>query len=329
MQATTVSQRSSKSAQPKRQYRDVTGILLLDKPTGITSNRALQQARRIFQARKGGHTGSLDPLASGMLPLCFGQATKVSAWLLDSDKGYEVEIKFGERTDTADADGTVIATESKVLVAEADLEQALAMFRGEIQQIPPMYSALKKDGKRLYELARQGQEVEREPRSVTIFELELRHYDPVHPRFFVRCSKGTYIRTLMEDVAAAAGTLAHVTALRRTHVDPFTEHPMINMAELEANEGNPEALDALLIGSDLALPQFGAVRLTANEAFYLRHGHEVGHAPAGLTGLVRVYDDTDQFLGVGTIGPDGSIAPKRLFVAAPEAPGKPQNQGVT
>ena len=324
-----MTRRKSKSAQPKRQYRDVTGILLLDKPTGMTSNRALQQARRIFQARKGGHTGSLDPLASGMLPLCFGQATKVSSWLLDSDKGYEVQIRLGEQTDTADADGLIIAQADQLTVTKGALTAALAGFRGEIDQIPPMYSALKKDGKRLYELARQGQVVERESRGVTIFELELTAYDPMQPCFFVRCSKGTYIRTLMEDVAAAAGTLAHVTSLRRTHVDPFNDYPMVSMSELEAAEADPSGLDALLIKPDIALKHFAEVRLTTSEAFYLRHGHEVGHAPAGVTGLVRVYDDAGDFLGVGDVQPDGAIAPKRLFVGAPEGPGKPQNQGVT
>ena len=186
---------------PRRERRSVDGLLLLDKPVGLTSNAALQRVKRLFRASKAGHTGSLDPLASGMLPLCFGQATKVSAWLLDADKTYRVTARFGTQTDTADADGTVVS-ESQIRTVEREaLESALDKLTGDISQVPPMYSALKKDGKRLYELARQGIEVDRPARPVTIRSLDIERFDPGAPVIRVTCSKGTYIRTLVEDLA--------------------------------------------------------------------------------------------------------------------------------
>lgn len=298
----------------RRKKRDVNGIILLDKPIGITSNRALQQVKHLYQASKAGHTGSLDPLASGMLPLCFGQATKVSSWLLDSDKTYEVEILIGSRTDTADADGQVVETNVRSNVSEQELREACGGFSGEMDQVPPMYSALKKDGKRLYELAREGKNVERVPRRVTIHELSLIKFDSQRPQLRVSCSKGTYVRTLMEDLAASMDTLAHVTALRRVAISPFGEAPMVSMAHLEA--ADQAGLDGLLIAPDKALTSFAAVSLSSTEAHYLRHGHAVGHVSGTVSGLVRVYDDTGLFLGVGAVQLDGSIAPKRLFVAA-------------
>lgn len=298
----------------RRKKRDVNGIILLDKPIGITSNRALQQVKHLYQASKAGHTGSLDPLASGMLPLCFGQATKVSSWLLDADKTYEVEILIGSRTDTADADGQVVETNVRSNVSEQELREACGGFSGEMDQVPPMYSALKKDGKRLYELAREGKNVERVPRRVTIHELSLIKFDSQRPQLRVSCSKGTYVRTLMEDLAASMDTLAHVTALRRVAISPFGEAPMVSMAHLEA--ADQAGLDGLLIAPDKALTSFAAVSLSSTEAHYLRHGHAVGHVSGTVSGLVRVYDDTGLFLGVGAVQLDGSIAPKRLFVAA-------------
>ena len=298
----------------RRKKRDVNGIILLDKPIGITSNRALQQVKHLYQASKAGHTGSLDPLASGMLPLCFGQATKVSSWLLDSDKTYEVEILIGSRTDTADADGQVVETNVRSNVSEQELREACGGFSGEMDQVPPMYSALKKDGKRLYELAREGKNVERAPRRVTIHELSLIKFDAQRPQLRVSCSKGTYVRTLMEDLAASMDTLAHVTALRRVAISPFGEAPMVSMAHLEA--ADQAGLDGLLIAPDRALTSFAAVSLSSTEAHYLRHGHAVGHVSGTVSGLVRVYDDTGLFLGVGAVQLDGRIAPKRLFVAA-------------
>lgn len=299
--------------QRRRRGREVNGILLLDKPIGLSSNQALQKAKRLFQANKAGHTGSLDPLASGMLPLCFGQATKVSGWLLEADKCYEVVASIGLRTDTADAEGKVVETSEVTEISRVQLEQALDQFRGDIEQIPPMYSALKKDGQRLYELARKGQVVERAPRSVCIHELEILHFDAQQPRLRVRCSKGTYIRTLVEDIAAAAGTLAHVIELRRTLVEPFGQETMVSMEQLEAGALSPESLDSLLLPTDRALEAYPAVHLGASEAFYLRNGHAVSY-PGGEPGaIVRLYDEKGGFLGVGELLGDGQVAPKRLF----------------
>jgi tRNA pseudouridine55 synthase len=313
------------AAQPNRARspkRTVDGILLLDKPRGITSNRALQVVKRIFRARKAGHTGSLDPLASGMLPLCLGQATKVSGWLLDADKEYEVRICFGSRTDTADADGEVIETSHKTEVTANELEAALVAHRGWIEQIPPMYSALKKDGRRLYELAREGIEVERPPRPIRIDEFEVIAYDPQRPVLRVRCSKGTYIRSLAETVAEHAGTVAHVEALRRIKVDPFDAARMIKLEDLEKLQDDEAALDSLLLEPDAALSSFPALHLGASEAFYLCNGHAVGHAPVGIEGVVRLYDPQGLFLGLGEVRPDGQIAPKRLFTGLEKGRGK-------
>lgn len=290
------------------------GLLLLDKPRGLTSNAALQRAKRCYRARKAGHTGSLDPLASGMLPLCFGHATKVSPFLLDADKLYRVTALVGSKTDTGDADGRVIASTDKADIDADDLESVLAGFRGEIQQIPPMYSALKRDGRRLYELAREGKEVPREPRSVHIDEFEIESFDPQRPEFIVRCSKGTYIRTLVEDVFEAAGSLAHVAALRRLAVFPFADQPMVSLEELELAEGNLERLDAFLLPVDAALSQWPEVELRSSEAWYLLHGHPVNVGPGQAEGLVRLYDDQRRFLGIGESLADGRLAPKRLFV---------------
>ena len=300
--------------------RIVDGILLLDKPVGITSNRALQIAKRIFRAKKAGHTGSLDPLASGMLPLCLGQATKVSGWLLNANKEYEVEVQIGARTDTADADGQEVEVADKRSITEAELAAAVSAHLGELQQIPPMYSALKHDGRRLYELARAGVEVERPPRAVVIYELEVLHFDPVRPRLRVLCSKGTYIRSLAETLAAHMGTLAHVRALRRTAVEPFGPAPMVGLDQLEALAGDEAALDGLLLAPDAALATFPEVELSANEAFYLLNGHAVGHAAADISGMVRIYDAKRLFLGLGEVEADGRVAPKRLFINPADDP---------
>ena len=304
---------AKQSKQPRAPKRDVNGILLLDKPIGMTSNRALQQAKRLFNARKAGHTGSLDPLANGMLPLCFGQATKVSSWLLDADKVYVVEAQIGERTNTADADGEVIETSAKKTITRDELETALEGLHGGIDQVPPMFSALKHEGKRLYELAREGKEVERKSRHVTIHELTIEAFDSQRPRLRVRCSKGTYVRTLVESVAEAMGTLAHVAALRRVSVQPFEGGTLIRMDQLEALAEDPAALDALLLPADSALQAQPEFQLNADEAFYLRNGHAVSHAPSGLSGFVRIYDENRLFLGIGEILEDGRVAPRRLF----------------
>ncbi|UCG73450.1 MAG: tRNA pseudouridine(55) synthase TruB [Chromatiales bacterium] len=295
--------------------RIVDGLLLLDKPTGITSNAALQRVKRLFNARKAGHTGSLDPLASGLLPICLGQATKLSAFLLDAEKTYVVTARFGARTDTADADGTVVEQSDITAVSDTQLREALASFRGEIEQVPPMYSALKHGGRRLYELARAGQEVGREPRRVVIHELEIESFDPTSPVLRVRCSKGTYVRTLVEDLARACGTLGHVAALRRTGVGPFTADQLVTLDMIEAASAAGQAsLDALLRPIDEAIADWPAVELGAHEAFYLRQGHAVTGAGGGLTGRVRLYGEGHRFLGVGEALGDGRVAPRRLLV---------------
>lgn len=295
--------------------RAVDGLLLLDKPTGITSNAALQRVKRLFNARKAGHTGSLDPLASGLLPICLGQATKLSAFLLDAEKTYVVTARFGTRTDTADADGTVVEQSDVTAVSEQQLRAAMAGFRGQIEQVPPMYSALKHGGRRLYELARAGEEVGREPRRVVIHELEIESFDPACPVLRVCCSKGTYVRTLVEDLAGACGTLGHVAALRRTGVGPFTEDQLVSLDAVEAASAAGEpALDALLRPMDEAIADWPAVELGAHEAFYLRQGHAVTGAGRGLTGRVRLYGEGHRFLGVGEALGDGRVAPRRLLV---------------
>ncbi len=306
------------AARGRRAKRIVDGLLLLDKPTGMTSNAALQRVKWLFQACKAGHTGSLDPLASGVLPLCFGQATKLSGYLLDSDKSYRVTACFGARTDTADADGEIVERCEPGTVSEAQLQAAVEGLRGEIDQIPPMYSALKKDGVRLYELARAGQEVVREPRRVTIHELEIEAYDPRRPVLTVRCSKGTYVRTLVEDLARACGSLAYVECLRRTRVGSLTDQRIWRLDEIEAAaEAGQEALDALLLPADQAIADWPAVELGAHEAYYLRQGHAVAAAGQGRSpGRVRLYGEGHGFLGIGEVLGDGRVAPKRLMVNA-------------
>ncbi len=303
------------SKQTKVPRRDVDGIILLDKPPGMTSNRVLQKVKWLFRARKAGHTGSLDPLASGMLPICLGQATKVSAFLLDAAKTYTVEARWGQQTDTADADGQVVAESSCDAVSEAQLSAALAQFRGDMMQIPPMYSALKHNGRRLYELARAGEQVAREPRAVTIYSLEILGFDTHRPVLQVRCSKGTYVRTLVEDIAAACSTLGHVAALRRTAIDPFGQGPLVSLDALMALEDDLEGLDAHLRPVDTAIADWAALELGADQAYYLRRGNPVAAQCGGIApGRVRLYDPEQRFLGIGEILGDGRVAPRRLFV---------------
>lgn len=295
--------------------RNVDGIVLLDKPTGITSNDALQVVKRLFRARKAGHTGSLDPLASGMLPICLGEATKVSAFLLDADKYYRVSCKLGERTTTGDAEGEVVEVRPVAGISRQNVEEALAGFRGEIEQIPPMYSAVKHQGQRLYKLARQGVEVERQPRRIVIHELILRRYEEDLIEFDVRCSKGTYVRTLAEDIGEVLGCGAHVSELRRLGVGPYEESGMVSLDRLrELAEQGFEPLDQLVLPIESALAQWPGVRLTEDAAFYLRQGQPVlvPHAPAN--GWVRLYGGRDRFLGMGEVLDDGRVAPRRLMI---------------
>ena len=296
--------------------RRVNGILLLDKPAGMTSNAALQMVKKLYAARKAGHTGSLDPLATGLLPLCFGEATKVSGFLLDADKDYQVLCRFGERTSTGDAEGEVIEQRPVDTITEQQLRGVLDEFLGDIEQIPPMYSAVKHKGERLYKLARQGVEVEREPRQVTIFDLDLVHLEAPTAEIRVRCSKGTYVRTLVEDIGERLGCGAHVAGLRRLGVGPFDDSGMIGMEQLEAvaAEGH-YALDQLLLPMESGLTQWPDVRLTGDAAFYLRQGQPVLVPKAPTTGWVRLYEGESRFLGMGEILDDGRVAPRRLMVA--------------
>ncbi|MGD2136896.1 MAG: tRNA pseudouridine(55) synthase TruB [Gammaproteobacteria bacterium] len=294
--------------------RKVNGILLLDKPAGLTSNAALQAVKRLYRARKAGHTGSLDPLATGLLPVCFGEATKISGFLLDADKHYRVVCKLGERTATGDAEGELLEQRPLTGITEKQVRQALTGYLGEIEQIPPMYSALKHKGERLYRLARQGVEVVREPRRVTIHELELLGFAAPMVEFRLRCTKGTYVRTLVEDLGEQLGCGAHVTALRRLGVGPFDNPQMFDLETLEALAADgPAPLDGCLLPLESGLAQWPGVHLSGDSAFYLRQGQPVLVPNAPTDGWVRLYEGESLFLGMGEILDDGRVAPRRLM----------------
>jgi tRNA pseudouridine55 synthase len=295
----------------KKAWKQVDGVLLLDKAQGMTSNDALQKARRLFSAAKGGHTGTLDPMATGLLPLCFGEATKFSADLLDADKTYEAVLKLGVTTDSGDAEGQVVAT-APVDVTLAQLVAVLPRFSGNIQQIPPMHSALKRDGRPLYELARKGIEVEREPRAVTIHALECLIFEGDTVTLRVSCSKGTYIRVLAADIGQALGCGAHLIALRRTRVGDLELSGAHTLFALESVE-EPERL-LQLSPVDALLQSLPRVDLAAADAQRFTHGNPVP-LPAGLGGKIRVYAD-QRLIGVGEPGHGGLLWPKRLVQLA-------------
>jgi tRNA pseudouridine55 synthase len=298
----------------KRKGRDISGILLLDKPQGMSSNACLQQAKRLFQASKAGHTGALDPLATGVLPLCFGEATKVSQFLLDADKRYLARIKLGERTDTADSEGQIIRTRQVEGVDESALVNCLSQFAGEIVQIPPMYSALKHKGKPLYKLARAGKEVERKGRPVMIHDLILHSFEGNELTLEIHCSKGTYVRTIADDLGEALGCGAHVTALRRLQAGAFRIEDCITPQQLEEvfeREGL-DGLDRLLNASDQAIEHLPAVRLPSVTAMFVRQGQAVTARHLPIDGLVRLYDE-NEFIGIGYILDDGRVGPRRLM----------------
>ena len=294
--------------------RKVNGILLLDKPIGKTSNDALQRVKWLYRAQKAGHTGSLDPLADGLLPICFGAATKISAFLLDADKHYLARVRLGETTTTADAEGEVLEQREVGDLKQQDVESVLEQFIGEISQMPPMYSALKHNGERLYNLARKGIVVEREPRTVHIHSMRLTGFDLPEFDIEIHCSKGTYIRTLAEDIGEQLGCGAHLSALRRTGVGPYGAQAMVTLDEVEeAAQDGVERLDSLLLPLDSAVEDWPAVSLTSDSAFYLRSGQPVLVPKAPTEGWVRIYDDQSKFLGVGEIQDDGKVAPRRLL----------------
>jgi tRNA pseudouridine55 synthase len=304
-------------ARRNRNLKNITGILLLDKPAGLSSNAALQRVKHLFSARKAGHTGSLDPLATGMLPICLGEATKVSAFLLDADKRYRVSCKLGVTTSTADAEGEVVDTQPVPEIPDQKLHAVLDRFKGAIQQVPPMHSAIKHKGQRLYNLARQGIEVEREARTVTIHELVLLGKTADTLQFEVACSKGTYIRTLIEDIGKELGCGAHVTDLRRLTVGPFTDSSsMITLDQLEQlAENDAGALNDCLLPVDSALADWPSISLDRDSAWYLRQGQAVMVPQAPGSGMLRLYEDDNGFIGVGTVLADGRVTPKRLFKA--------------
>lgn len=298
----------------------INGILLLDKPIGLTSNGVLQRVKRLFNAKKAGHTGSLDPIATGMLPLCFGEATKFSQFLLDSDKTYEVTAKLGEQTNTGDSEGEIIATRSIEHVTLESIQAVIPNFIGTIAQVPPMFSAIKFQGKPLYELARRGIEIERKARNVTIFTLELLTFKHDLATFRVHCSKGTYVRTLIEDIGNQLGCGAHVVALRRTSVSPYGDTRMFTLEELEAlAKQDPAALTACLLSVQTAVSVFPAVKLNSDASFYLRMGQPVRTPLPSNTTLVRLISDDAKFLGMGEVLSDGRVKPHRLVKGLPAA----------
>ncbi len=311
----------------KRKGRPVDGVLLLNKPAGMTSNQALQRAKRLFFVEKAGHTGSLDPMATGVLPLCFGEATKFSQFLLDADKAYRTTVCLGLVTDTCDAEGEVIEQTSAESVTQTQIEKALNSFRGVIQQVPPMYSALKRDGQPLYKLARQGVEVEREARQVEIFELTLLDFRPgieAEVDLFVHCSKGTYIRSIAHDLGQLLGCGGHVRKLHRSASGAFLESQCVSLDELQQvfDEGGYESLDQALQPADSPVASLPALDLPPDTAYYFRLGNPVMDTQvyriADQGDIVRVFcAETDQstrrFLGLGEITDDGRVAPKRII----------------
>ncbi len=306
--------RGGSAGRGRDRWRDVTGVLVLDKPTGMTSNGALQAVRRLFEARKAGHTGSLDPLASGVLPICFGEATKLSGWLLESRKTYEVVARLGERTDSADSTGIVIEVHDVPDLDERGVLDVLDRFRGPIDQVPPMYSALKQDGRRLYELARKGRAIERPPRRITIHAIELLSVRRPDIALRVCCSKGTYVRTLVEDVAAALGTVGHVTALRRTASGPFDIENAVTLEQLKVDSQSGMArLDGRLLPADAAVPDLPAVVLDSGQVEQMRCGQRIAHPGDGADGPVKLYGPDGGMVGIGVAGADW-LAPRRMFV---------------
>lgn len=299
----------------RRRGRPVNGVLVLDKPQGLSSSDAVQRVKQLFGAQKVGHTGSLDPLATGVLPLCFGEATKFSQFLLTSDKAYWTRIKLGVATETGDADGEVVAERDPSGVTAQDVEAALDQFRGEIKQVPSMYSALKHNGQPLYKLARQGIEVEREARCITVYKNELAAFTGDQLELELCCSKGTYIRTIAEELGDALGVGAHVTALHRRAAGPFTEADMVTLDTLQAERERGESLDKFLRPIASTVGQWPEVVLSDATAFYVRQGQPVQVAHAPTSGWVRLSEKADGeaiFLGVGEVLDDGRVAPRRL-----------------
>lgn len=313
-------------SRPRRRGRDIHGVLLLDKPQGASSNDVLQKVKRLYNANRAGHTGALDPLATGMLPICLGEATKFSQYLLDADKRYRVIAKLGQRTDTSDADGQVVE-ERPLAFSEADLADALESFRGDTMQVPSMYSALKYQGKKLYEYARQGIDVPREARPITVFELQFIRYEGDELELEIHCSKGTYIRTIIDDLGEKLGCGAHVIMLRRLAVSRYPVARMVTLEQLQGLVADAEVreipaaelLDSLLMPMDSPASDFPLVNLPLTSSVYFKNGNPVRTNGAPANGLVRVTEgDEGKFIGMGEIDDEGRVAPRRLVVEYPQ-----------
>jgi tRNA pseudouridine55 synthase len=299
-----------------RNYRDVDGILLLDKPLGLSSNQALQQVRKLFNARKAGHCGSLDPLATGVLPICLGEATKFSSYLLGANKTYRAGCRLGQTTSSGDAEGEILET-TPVQVDVAQIEAVLEEFVGEIDQVPPMYSALKHQGKRLYQLAREGKEVERAARRITIYHLQMLGFDGQTLDIDVGCSKGTYIRTLAEDIGKRLGCGAHLSALRRSSVEGFDQRDALTMEQLVSLQAQGmDQLDALLLPVSAALEQFPEMLLNAADSLDICQGRRIELGTLVNAGIYRLCAPGEVFLGLGEVAEGGRLSAKRLMNTA-------------
>ena len=303
------------SRQRRRRVRNISGIVVLDKANGLSSNAALQEVKRLYEANKAGHAGSLDPLATGVLPVCLGEATKVSQFLLDSDKRYRARIKLGIRTDTGDSEGSIIEQNEGISVSRKAIERALTKFKGEVEQVPPMHSAIKMNGVPLYKLARKGIAVEREPRLVTLYQICLVEFVNSELELEISCSKGTYIRTIADDLGQELGCGAHVIELRRTQAGVFTEKDSISSEELALEKENRglDKIDQFLIPMDRAIQDLPEVNLPSITASHVKNGQAVLVRHLPKNGLVRMYED-EQFIGIGSIDDDGKVAPKRLII---------------
>ncbi|MFK3660571.1 tRNA pseudouridine(55) synthase TruB [Scandinavium sp. NPDC088450] len=313
-------------SRPRRRGRDIHGVLLLDKPQGASSNDVLQKVKRLYNANRAGHTGALDPLATGMLPVCLGEATKFSQYLLDSDKRYRVIAKLGQRTDTSDADGQIVE-ERPMTFSASDLAAALDSFRGDTQQVPSMYSALKYQGKKLYEYARQGIDIPREARPITVYELLFIRHEGDELELEIHCSKGTYIRTIIDDLGEKLGCGAHVIMLRRLAVSRYPVERMVTLEQLHALVAQAQAqdipaaqlLDPLLMPMDSPASDFPVVNLPLTSSVYFKNGNPVRSSNVTATGLVRVTEgDEAKFIGMGEIDDEGRVAPRRLVVEYPQ-----------
>ena len=303
------------STQRRCMVRNISGIVVLDKANGLSSNAALQEVKRLYEANKAGHAGSLDPLATGVLPVCLGEATKVSQFLLDSDKRYRARIKLGIRTDTGDSEGSIIERNTGISVSRKAIERALTKFKGEIEQVPPMHSAIKMNGVPLYKLARKGIAVERKPRLVTLYQVCLLEFVNSELELEISCSKGTYIRTIADDLGQELGCGAHVIELRRTQAGVFTEKDSISSEELALEKENRglDKIDQFLIPMDRAIQDLPEVNLPSITASHVKNGQAVLVRHLPKNGLVRMYED-EQFIGIGSIDDDGKVAPRRLII---------------